>query len=100
MPKSKPPQANQSDSAADAPQVVLEHTALFGPKLRVVIMHAPGIDYFVVVEKFENDTWTPVKPNLKKMLDPVNSVMEVAVMQLAQRLSDAQAELSKLKGQS
>jgi len=93
------PKRRKPEVQADAPQVVLEHAALFGPKMRVVIMHAPGIDYFVVVEKFENDVWTPVKPNLKKLFDPVTNVMDVAVMQLAQRLRQAEEELTKLKGQ-
>ncbi|MBS1994179.1 MAG: hypothetical protein JSS86_02335 [Cyanobacteria bacterium SZAS LIN-2] len=94
MPKTK--KAKQ-DAPADAPQVVLEHTSLSGDRLRVVIMHAPGIDYFVVVERFENDEWKPVKRSLKEIWSPVTSIMDIAVLQLTLRLKRAEEELAKLQ---
>jgi hypothetical protein len=87
----------QSAPPADAPQVVLEHTTLQGDKLRVIIQHAPGIDYFVVVERLESEVWTPVKRTLKEIFSPISSVMEVTVMQLVKQLSEAQAQIRRLQ---
>jgi hypothetical protein len=85
------------ESAPAPPQIVLEHTTLQGEQLRVVIQHAPGIDYFVVVERFENEQWTPVKRPLKEIFSPVSSLLEVAIMQLVQQLTDAQELIRKLQ---
>ena len=98
MPKATISKARAKATAeADAPQVLLEHTTLQGEKLRVVIMHAPGIDYFVVVERCENDKWTPVKRNLRDIFSPVNSVIEVTILQLARQLAEAREEIRRMQ---
>jgi hypothetical protein len=90
--------APPATAAAAPPIVVYEHHTLDGQRLRVVIEHAPGIDYFVVVERFEADKWTPIRRPLKETLfNPVNCAMEVAIMQLAMRLEAAQETIRKLQ---
>jgi hypothetical protein len=111
----KPP---AKEAAATPPNVVYEHYNLDGQRLRVVIEHAPGIDYFVVVERFEADKkaaagaaadaeaqacteqgkWTPIRRPLKETLfSPVNCVMEVAIIQMAMRLEAAEETIRKLQ---
>lgn len=86
------------EAAATPPNVVHEHHTLDGQRLRVVIEHAPGIDYFVVVERFEADKWMPIRRPLKETLfNPVNCAMEVAIMQLAMRLESAEETIRKLQ---
>jgi hypothetical protein len=97
MPQLTTPKENKPATQADAPQILLEHTSLQGEKLRVVIMHAPGIDYFVVVERFDRDQWITVKRGLKELFSPVSSVMEVAILQLAQQLCDARDQIQRLQ---
>ncbi|MBU6455313.1 MAG: hypothetical protein KGS72_26315 [Cyanobacteria bacterium REEB67] len=94
---SKKPEPATTPAAAP-PNVVYEHHTLDGQRLRVVIEHAPGIDYFVVVERFEADKWTPIRRPLKETLfNPVNCTMEVAIMQLAMRLEAAEETIRKLQ---
>jgi hypothetical protein len=76
---------------------VLEHTTLQREKLRVVILHAPGIDYFVVVERLEEGKWIPVKRPLREIFNPTNSVLELAILQLVKQLSEAKKQISRLQ---
>jgi hypothetical protein len=96
-PRSKTASSAAPSQDAAPPQVVLEYDTLQGQKLRVVIKHAPGIDYFVDVESLKDDKWTPVKRDLRTLFSPAHAAVEVAVLQLAQQLADAKKLIAEMQ---
>ena len=80
------------------PKVIFEREDLQGKRRRIIASNAPGIGLFLSVEELKDDQWCPVERSSKRRLlalfDPIESIMEVAILVLASERDDLAEQLA------